>query len=96
MALFEVVGSDPTVENVDILGVIRAPGEKVELLPEDAIPLVEMGLLVELESPDTEATPVATDEVVTGEVAVSDAVEAEEGDTGSVVEAEVETVEVTE
>ena len=45
MAQFIVVGADETVENVDIRGVLRTPGEVVELEHEDAQPLVDAGFL---------------------------------------------------
>lgn len=45
MAQFIVVGADETVENVDIRGVLRTPGEVVELEHEDAQPYVDAGTL---------------------------------------------------
>ena len=45
MTQFIVVGADETVENVDIRGVLRTPGEVVELEHEDAQPLVDAGVL---------------------------------------------------
>ena len=49
MSQFEVVGSDPTVENVDVRGTLRAPGEVVELSDEDASELVASGVLKPVE-----------------------------------------------
>lgn len=43
--IYEVKGSDETVENVDILGEVRKVGERIELDEEVAAPLVEAGKL---------------------------------------------------
>lgn len=43
--IYEVKGSDETVENVDILGEVRKVGERIELDEEVAAPLVEEGKL---------------------------------------------------
>lgn len=46
MAQYKVIGTDETVENVDVRGVIHRPGDVVELATEDAAELVETGVLV--------------------------------------------------
>lgn len=42
MAEYEVQGTD---ENIDVRGELRKPGDIVELAPEDATELVELGVL---------------------------------------------------
>lgn len=64
MAQFIVVGADETVENVDIRGVLRTPGEVVELEHEDAQPLVDAGFLKPHDGGDDLAK---TDEVKSGD-----------------------------
>jgi hypothetical protein len=106
MASFEVVGYDETVENVDVFGVIRAPGEIIEVSVEDAQPLVDAGILREVagtpvttgETPvelePVEETPVSEEasEVVAGEDVASTPSDVE---TGSEVVSEDANPEVT-
>lgn len=49
MSQYEVIGAD---ENIDVRGESHKPGDRVELSPEDAVELVEKGVLKPVEEAD--------------------------------------------